>query len=121
MSNSLVIPQPASAAQPRILRLEPGDSLTREEFERRYDAMPGLKKAELIEGVVYMPSPVRFLGHGSQHGDMMGWLWLYRIATPGVRTGDNPTVRLDPTNDPQPDALLIIDPARGGQTRIEDG
>ena len=38
--------------------LEPGDRLTREEFERRYDAMPELKKAELIDGVVYLPSPV---------------------------------------------------------------
>src|SRR5438067_1488278 len=39
--------------------LEPGDRLSRAEFERRYDAMPALKKAELIEGVVYWPSPVR--------------------------------------------------------------
>ena len=37
--------------------LEPGDRLSRAEFERRYVAMPHVKKAELIEGVVYMPSP----------------------------------------------------------------
>ena len=43
---------------PRILPLEHGDHLTREEFERRYEAMPHVRKAELIEGVVYMPSPV---------------------------------------------------------------
>jgi len=43
--------------------LEPGDRLSRSEFERRYAAMPQLKKAELIEGVVYMPSPVRFRRH----------------------------------------------------------
>ena len=44
--------------------LEPGDRLTRAEFERRYEAMPELRKAELIEGVVYMPSPVRYRCHG---------------------------------------------------------
>lgn len=38
--------------------LENGDRLTRSDFEQRYDAMPHVKKAELIEGIVYMPSPV---------------------------------------------------------------
>jgi uncharacterized protein YktB (UPF0637 family) len=39
--------------------LEAGDRLSRDEFERRYERLPCLKKAELIEGIVYMPSPVR--------------------------------------------------------------
>jgi len=47
-----------------VLPLENGDRLTRAEFERRYDAMPGVKKAELIEGVVYMPSPAGLRRHG---------------------------------------------------------
>ena len=47
--------------------LENGDRLTRDEFMRRYEAMPGLKKAELIEGVVYVPSPVRHRHHGRPH------------------------------------------------------
>src|SRR5580692_489598 len=47
--------------------LENGDRLTRAEFERRYDAMPRLKKAELIEGEVYMPSPVRHGQHSYPH------------------------------------------------------
>jgi len=98
--------------------LEQGDHLTREEFERCYDAMPGLKKAELIEGVVYMPSPVRIDPHGSAHADLMTWLGTYRALTPGVRAADNTSVRLDPTNEPQPDGLVLIDPARGGQTHI---
>jgi hypothetical protein len=42
----------------RILPLENGDRLTVAEFERRYEAMPELKKAELINGVVYIPSPI---------------------------------------------------------------
>src|SRR6476659_3610409 len=100
--------------------LEPGDRLTREEFERRYDAMPNLKKAELIEGVVYMPSPGRQRRHSRPHSHLIGWLIQYAAATTGVETGDNSTVRLDDDNEPQPDALLFIDPARGGQARVGD-
>jgi Uma2 family endonuclease len=98
--------------------LEPGDRLTRDEFERRYDAMPRLKKAELIEGVVYMPSPVRYRRHGRPHAHLLGWLITYEAATPGVEGADNCTARLDLANEPQPDLLLLIDPARGGQARI---
>ncbi len=98
--------------------LENGDRLTRAEFERRYDAMPHLKKAELIEGVVYMPSPVRFERQSSPHFDLIGWLALYRAATPGVRGGDNGSIRLDLDNMPQPDAFLLILPSHGGQARI---
>jgi hypothetical protein len=56
--------------------LEPGDRLSREEFERRYRAMPKLKKAELIEGVVYMPSPARFQRHSEPHAAVVGWLYV---------------------------------------------
>jgi Uma2 family endonuclease len=52
----------------------------------------------------------------------MGWLILYEAGTPGVQVGDNSTVRLDLDNEPQPDAILLVDPERGGQTRLsEDG
>ena len=100
--------------------LEPGDQLSRTEFERRYDAMPGLKKAELVEGIVYMPSPVRFQRHGQPHFDLIGWLCHYRFFTPGVLGADNATARLDLDNEPQPDGLLLIEPARGGQAKISD-
>jgi Uma2 family endonuclease len=103
-----------------IIPLEPGDSLTREEFERRYNAMPQVKKAELIEGVVYMPSPVRLCRHGEPHMDQVTWLGVYKSATPGVRGGNNTTARLDEENEPQPDLMLLIDPALGGQSRISD-
>ena len=98
--------------------LENGDFLTRSEFERRYQAMPHLKKAELIERIVYMASPLRFEPHAEPHSDLIGWLWSYKIATPGVRLGDNPTVRLDLDNEPQPDAVLLIDGSSGGQSRL---
>ena len=100
--------------------LKHGEQLTRDEFERRYEAMPHLKKAELIEGVVYMPSPVRIDLHGRPHAQIMAWLGAYWIATPGVDLADNSTVYLDSNNEPQPDALLRIEPAQGGRSRIID-
>ncbi len=100
--------------------LQQGDTLTRAEFERRYDAMPGLKKAELIEGVVQMPSPVRWRRHSSPHAALVTWFGNYWTCTPGVQVGDNSSVRLDLDNEPQPDVVMLIDPARGGQARISD-
>jgi Uma2 family endonuclease len=100
--------------------LENGDRLTRAEFERRYEAIPHLKKAELIEGVVYVPSPVRHRQHGSPHAHLISLLGQYAANTPGVEVGDNSSVRLDLDNEPQPDALLFIDPTCGGQVRIGD-
>jgi Uma2 family endonuclease len=105
---------------PGLPILEGGDRLSRAEFERRYQAMPEAKKAELIEGVVYVASPVRVSRHGQPHSDIVGWLVAYRSATPGVMVCDNTTVRLDAENEPQPDALLRIDEARGGQSRISE-
>ncbi|MEH2067319.1 MAG: Uma2 family endonuclease [Nostoc sp.] len=96
--------------------LENGDKLTRAEFERRYHAMPNLKKAELIEGVVYVTSPMRIKSHGEPHAYIVAWLGTYKAATPGVGFADNTTVLLDADNEPQPDALLRIE--QGGQTRI---
>ncbi|MBW4613147.1 MAG: Uma2 family endonuclease [Desmonostoc vinosum HA7617-LM4] len=98
--------------------LENGDKLTRIEFERRYDAMPQVKKAELIEGTVYMASPLRFRSHGKPHAYVITWLGFYEANTAGVELGDNTTVRLDADNEPQPDACLRI--ANGGQSRITE-
>jgi Uma2 family endonuclease len=98
--------------------LESGDRLTRPEFERRYSAMPNIKKAELIEGIVYVASPLRFEPHAEPHGNLMIWLGNYKVFTPGVRLGNNPTMRLDLDNEPQPDAILIIDSACGGKSYL---
>lgn len=107
---------------PKVLPLENGDRLTRHEFERRYAAMPHIKKAELIEGVVYISSPLRFEPHAEPHGQIITWLGVYHAATPGVRLGDNATVRLDMDNEPQPDGLLRLNESVGGQSRLsEDG
>ncbi len=82
--------------------------------------MPGIKKAELIEGIVYMPSPVSFGRHGRPHIQIGGWLLVYEAGTPGVFAADNASARLDLDNEPQPDAMLIVDPKCGGQARISD-
>ncbi|MBC8161574.1 MAG: Uma2 family endonuclease [Roseiflexaceae bacterium] len=85
-----------------------GDRLTRREFERRYSQTPTHFKAELIEGRAYVVSPVRLDVHGEQHAYVMTWLGVYSTYTPGLRIGDNATVRLDADNEPQPDALLLL-------------
>jgi len=107
-------------AEPRVPRLENGDQLSGSEFMRRYEAMPQLKKAELIEGIVYMGSPVS-LDHAEPDSLVQGWLLAYSANTPGSRTANNATVRLGPRNVPQPDALLRLLPEAGGQTREDDG
>jgi Uma2 family endonuclease len=86
--------------------LEAGDHLTRDEFHRRYLANPRIKKAELIEGVVYVPSPVRFDRHAEKTGAVSLWLGTYALHTPGARFGDNGTVILDDGNELQPDVML---------------
>lgn len=80
--------------------------------------MPGVNKAQLIEGIVYMPSPVSSR-HAEPHGLIMTWLGYYRAKTPGVKLLDNATVRLDEDNLPQPDALLLLPPGEGVQARID--
>lgn len=99
-------------------RLEAGDHLTRAEFEQRYAMRPDLKRAELIEGIVYMPSPVRFQAHAAPHSQLVAWAVTYQSATLGTAAADNASVRLDADNEPQPDVLLYVLPACGGRVRI---
>ncbi|MCP4358866.1 MAG: Uma2 family endonuclease [Chloroflexi bacterium] len=98
--------------------LNMGDRLSRAEFERRYHQYPEIKKAELIEGVVYMPSPIRLDQHGTPHFDLISWLGMYRATTLGVQGADNTTVRLDFENEVQPDILLRLE--RGSSDKTED-
>lgn len=103
------VPIPSTQAIPP---LENGDRLTRDEFERRYQAMPEGIKAELIEGTVYMSSPVRVQQHGQPHLDFAAWLGNYRMQTPGVHGGISSTIRLDLDNEPQPDGVLFYPGAK---------
>jgi Uma2 family endonuclease len=98
--------------------LENGDRLTRAEFERRYEAMPQLKKAELIEGVVYTQPKVRYREHGVPSSSLAGWVGAYGAHTPGAGGAVNATVRLDLDNEPQPDIQLRLE--QGGQSCIDE-
>jgi len=92
----------------KFLPLNNGDHLTRREFERRYEATVEKVKAELIEGVVYMASPV-YLLHAESHSSMATWLGSYRAHTSKIRVADNVTIRLDAENEVQPDLAAWID------------
>jgi Uma2 family endonuclease len=92
---------------PTCTPLESGDRLARDEFEQRYSERPDIKKAELVEGVVYVASPVRIPQHAEPHGDMVFWLNAYKSRHPDCRVADNGTVRLDEQNEPQPDVLMF--------------
>ncbi|RIK78815.1 MAG: Uma2 family endonuclease [Planctomycetota bacterium] len=111
-----IVPTSAPSGVPR---LQNGDRLTRIEFERRYLAMPEVKKAELIEGIVYMPSPVRIV-HGEPHATLAGWIVYYASKAPGLRFADNSTCRLDGANEPQPDLMLMLPASAGGAARIDE-
>jgi Uma2 family endonuclease len=111
---------PRPLAQGTIPLLHNGDRLTREEFERRYRAMPEVNKAELVEGIVYMPSPVRATCDGQPHADLVTWMNYHRSKTPGLIIVDNGTVRLDEDNERQPDVMLLIPQAVGGAARIDE-
>jgi len=113
-------PSTLIATEPAPPPLEPGDHLSREEFERRYDAMPGLKKAELLEGIVYMASPVRWNRHARPHVAVLNWLGSYEARTPGVQVGDNASIRLAGPTMPQPDAVMIIEPGRRGRATLSE-
>lgn len=98
--------------------LRAGDQLTREEFLRRWNASPSIKRAELIEGIVYMPSPVS-VEHGRMERWITGWLALYQAATPGT-DGENNATSFMLEDTPQPDLNLRILRERGGGSWAED-
>jgi hypothetical protein len=103
----------AAISMPRALR--DGDRLTARQFLHRWEAMPQLKRAELIDGTVLMPSPVTNR-HGTLHLSLGAWLWLHAEMTPGCQAGVEGTWIMGPKDVPQPDASLRILPAFGGQS-----
>jgi hypothetical protein len=100
---------------PTLTVLENGDRLNRIEFERLYTASK-IKKAELIEGLVYVASPLRFTPHAKPHSQIIGWLITYQTLVAGLEVGIEPTVRLDDDNEPQPDAVLF---RLGGNAQVD--
>lgn len=109
------MPPVAAISTPPLLE---GDSLTSAEFLRRWEEIPDLKHAELIDGIVYMPSPVS-LSHQEFQSFLNGWLTIYSLATPGCRPAVEGTWLMGEGQVPQPDATLRILPEYGGQSRVE--
>lgn len=100
--------------------LENGDHLTREEFHRRYEAMPENVKAELIEGIVYMASPVRVKNHGEPHSLIMSCFGVYFLSTKGVKLLDNTIFIINDNYEPQPDTVLRLDEEYGGKSWVNE-
>jgi Uma2 family endonuclease len=99
--------------------LDTGYHLTADEFHRRYKLMPEGVRAELIEGIVYMSSPVT-VKHSQPHASLTGWCWFYTAQTPGIVAELSATVKLGPKNEFQPDGLLYYPENIGGTARIKD-
>ncbi len=108
-----------SLTAPIVPLLAAGEKVSREEFLRRWEALPQLKRAELLEGVVYLPSPMT-VTHGSNEGLVTYWSMHYSVHTPGCEAGTNATwLMLEDA--PQPDCYLRIRPDYGGQSGLERG
>ncbi len=104
-----------SIAEPVVQLLRPGQRMTVREFLRRWESMPDVKFAELIDGVVYMPSP-QTSDHGRTEIRVGTWLGIYIANTPGCDAGSQSTW-LMLQSAPQPDTYLWIQPGYGGQSR----
>ena len=84
-------------------------------------AMADVNEADFIEGVVYMPGPVRYETHGKPHTMLATWMGYYVGKTSrSLGYGDNGTVRLDNDNEPQPDLFLLLPSGLGGKAKIDE-
>jgi Uma2 family endonuclease len=95
------------SAAPKLTELENGAVMTREEFHVAYVACPDLHRVELIEGVVYMPSPISLSEHGRPQGLVLRWLDTYADRSPTLVAAPPSSVFLDDRNQPEPDAMLL--------------
>lgn len=112
-----------SRTTPELVPLESGDRLSRDEFHRRYCARPDIKKAELIQGVVYVSSSERYDLHDKPKTLLGSWLVMYTLHTPGIEQGGSATIFLDAGTEIQPDGFLFNNPPSwpGGVRRTDDG
>ena len=112
------LPEAATIRDPQLLPLENGESLHASEFLRRYEVMPEVTKAELIQGIVHVMSPVS-LDHGEPDNLLQTVIGVYALHTTGVKAATNATVKLSADDVFQPDGLLRSSPEYGGQSRSE--
>ncbi len=100
-------------AQPPIA----GERLSRDEFFERWERLPDLKRAELIGGIVYMPSPLS-KRHSSGECLCIYCVRHYSAHTVGCESGCHASwFMLEDM--PQPDAFLCISPKHGGQSGMD--
>ena len=99
----------------RVPPLESGDVLDVREFEARYRNMRGTK-AELINGVVFLASPV-FRDHSRAHTLLLGWLVAFQSSHPDVEVLTEQSVRLSETSEVQPDAVVRL--INGGSSNFD--
>jgi Uma2 family endonuclease len=111
------MPSAALALPPPLFE---GDHLEAAEFLRRWEALPDLKYAELINGVVFLGSPLS-LDHGTIDHEIDTWLGIYRSRTPGCQGGIDTTWVMGTKDVPQPDIFLRILPDWGGQSSESAG
>src|SRR5215472_17448257 len=108
-----------STTEQTLQPLVNGDRMSRDEFLRRWDALPHLQFAELLEGVVYVPPPLIY-SHGAPDAGVTAWLVPYTAFTPGCRASSN-VAYLMREDAPQPDCSQRIFPEFGGQSGMERG
>jgi Uma2 family endonuclease len=101
------------------VELNTGDRMTQAEFHRLYEQTPEGFRAELIGGIVYVSSPLKWR-HGTNHLPLGTLFFAYEGHTPGVESGDNTTVQLGDESEPQPDLYLRILQENGGQSRTTE-
>jgi len=110
------VDQPRKTAPPLLVA---GQRLDQPTFHDRYAAMPPETRAELVGGLVYMPSPLRD-DHGEVEKNISGWLFQYKRFTRGVRSPNNATVKLDKLGEVQPDTLMWLPFALGGRATLDE-
>ena len=87
-------------------KLENGAVMSTDEFLSLYERADGLEHVELIEGIIYMPSPVSIPDHARKQGLFIEWLAAYESMHREAEYSPPGTVVLDESNVPEPDAML---------------
>lgn len=113
---TVIVTPPAEATIAPRITLHSGDVMSRTEFHDRYEHTAKGFKAELIDGVVFVASPVQ-LKHSRPDNLFHGLLAFYEARTPGVESAANATVLLGPSDEVQPDSLLRVRPNYGGRSK----
>jgi Uma2 family endonuclease len=101
---------------PQVGALRNGDCMNQKEFHFLYEQMPEGFWAELINGIVFVAEPVG-IQHGNNDLRLGTVLDIYRSKTKGVFAGHNVTVILGKKDEVQPDVVLRVLPAYGGQSK----